>query len=728
MPYRQRPGGLARPWPAGLPAARWLASVVLLLAAACLALLPAEGDEYSPQERAHWSLVPPRPGVPPEVAVDAALAEEFVRTPIDPFILQRLTKAGLAPSPQTSRRVLIRRLSYQLRGLPPEREEIAAFEADEHPDAYERLVDRLLADPRYGEAWAVHWLDVVRYAESEGFEYDRHRPGAWRYRDWVIQSFNADLPYDRFVLEQVAGDELSAEEGGGPAAQIAAGFHRLGPVRRNAGNSEVAFSRHEVLTEMTDAIGLVFLGLTLGCARCHDHMFDPIRQRDYYALQALLAATNEHDIPLADPETVTRWKAEHDAVQAEITRLREQLDQAEGPLREQLAMQLKAAQRRLPPPLPTISSVHDDPSQRTVVQLLYRGQTDQPRGVVEPRFLGVLLPPDAPSLPRDLPRPRLALARWLIDPAHPLTARVYVNRLWQYQFGQGLVATPNDFGVNGSPPSHPELLDFLAHELIRGGWSTKHLQRLLVTSGTFRQSSEGGGSTTSRSAAGDERKQDVILSTSTSSGATLLASTRSVNPRQIDPDNRLLWHYPRRRLTAEELRDTLLCMAGRLEGIMYGPSVMVPVPRDLVELLYDPAQWQVTPDTRQHDRRSIYLVAKRNLRLPLLELFDQPDLQTSCARRQSSTHAPQALELLNGELTSRLADEFAQRLRREGGDAPERIVEQAFWLAAGRPPTAAERALSLAFLEEQGAAWGMQSALREFALAVFNVHAMLYVP
>lgn len=721
----QQRGGAAGPQPARVPGAWAVLAAALSLAVACGDAPAAMADDYSPQERAHWSLVPPRPVVPPDggvlldVPVDPERVDTFLRTPIDAFILNRLTKAGLAPSPPASRRALIRRLSYQLRGLPPERAEIAAFEADVHPDAYERLVDRLLADPRYGEAWAVHWLDVVRYAESEGFEYDRHRPGAWRYRDWVIERFNADQPFDRFVLEQLAGDALTEEEGGGPAAQVAAGFHRLGPVRRNAGNSEVAFSRHEVLTEMTDAIGFVFLGLTLGCARCHDHMFDPIRQRDYYALQALLAATHEHDIPLADAETVARWKAEHDAVQAEIKRLRELLDRAEGPQREELTAQLKAAQQRLPAPLPTISSVHDDPSQRTVVQLLYRGQTDQPRGEVEPRFLGVLLPPDAPSLPRDLARPRLALARWLTEPAHPLTARVYVNRLWQYQFGQGLVATPNDFGVNGSPPSHPELLDFLALELIRGGWSTKRLQRLLVTSGTFRQRSQAEAEETGRASAADDLQQ-VAASSATSS--------RPVDPRQIDPDNRLLWQYRRRRLTAEELRDTLLWVAGRLEGSMYGPSVMVPVPSDLVALLYDPAQWQVTPDARQHDRRSIYLVAKRNLRLPLLEVFDQPDLQTSCPRRQASTHAPQALELLNGELTSRLAPDFAQRLRREAGEESQQIVEHAFWLAAGRPPTPAERKLSLAFLQEQGAAWGMESALREFALAMFNLHALLYVP
>jgi hypothetical protein len=289
------------------------------------------------------------------------------------------------------------------------------------------------------------------------------------------------------------------------------------------------------------------------------------------------------------------------------------------------------------------------------------------------------------------------LAQWLVEPSHPLTARVFVNRLWHYQFGQGLVATPNDFGLNGGLPSHPQLLDWLANELVDGGWSHKRVQRFILTSNAFRQSSD----------IANFKLQNANLQ---------FAIT---NLQSKDPNNRLLWHYPRRRLTAEQLRDSLLAVSGRMNARFFGESVMPPVPSELVELLYDPAQWQVTADTREHDRRSVYLVAKRNLKLPFMEVFDQPDLITSCARRVSSTHPPQSLELLNGELSNRLAVDFAARLKAEAGDDPAKQIELAYWLAAGRPPSEQERKLAREFLREQ--------PLREFALAMFNLNSFLYV-
>jgi hypothetical protein len=671
----------------------WIALVVRPLAA-------GDPDVYTPEERAHWSLRPRSASVPPPAASGEAAA--WLANPIDAFISARLQRAGLAPSAEADRPALVRRLHFNLLGLPPAPELIEGFLRDVSPDAYERLVDRLLANPHYGEAWTQHWLDVVRYAESEGFEYDRHRPGAWRFRDYVIRSFNADKPFDRFILEQVAGDEVAKAESGEPKAEgplstfgvrlleplIAAGFHRLGPVRRNAGNTDVAFSRNEVLTELTDAIGASFLGLTVGCARCHDHMFDPIRQRDYYRLQAFFAATLEHDIQLGDPVAIGRWKTENDAIQAEIKRLRDAIEEAPTEEeRDKLAYELKKAQKRQPTPLPTISSVANDAAKRSEIHVLELGQTDKPKEVVGPRVLGVLLGSSDAEYPADIASPKSALAQWLIAPENPLIARVYVNRLWHYQFGTGLVSTPNDFGVNGSQPSHPELLDYLANELVRGEWSTKRLQRLIVTSSTYRQSSE--------------------------------PRTLNPEPSLTDPDNRLLWHFPRRRLTAEEVRDGMLAASGRLNTAFGGDSVMPPVKKELVDLLYDPAQWQVTPDKRQYDRRSVYLVAKRNLRLPFLEVFDQPDLQTSCARRQSSTHAPQALELLNGEAASDLAVAFAERLKAEAGAEPSAVIEGAFLLAAGRQPTPAEQKLALTFLKNQ--------PLDEFALAIFNLNAFLYV-
>ncbi|HZN35369.1 MAG TPA: DUF1553 domain-containing protein, partial [Pirellulaceae bacterium] len=291
---------------------------------------------------------------------------------------------------------------------------------------------------------------------------------------------------------------------------------------------------------------------------------------------------------------------------------------------------------------------------------------------------------------------------WLVDPANPLTARVFANRLWHYQFGQGLVATPNDFGVNGAAPSHPQLLDWLANELVDGSWSHKRVQRLVVSSATYRQSAAIG---------------DLGLGIGDLSARN--PKSPISNPKLTDPANRLLWHYPRRRLSAEQLRDALLAVSGRMNTKFGGESVMPPVPKELIELLYDPAQWQVTPDAREHDRRSVYLVAKRNLKLPFMEVFDQPDLQTSCARRISSTHPPQSLELLNGELSNRLAADFAARLRSEAGDDPTKQIERAYRLAAGRPPTERERQIALEFLREQ--------PLSEFALAMFNLNAFLYV-
>ncbi len=662
-----------------------VAGMRLLFTALVIARAPsiqaAEADDYSPNERAHWSFQRcTQPDVP---VLDSVEERRWAAGPIDAFVLQRLRSKRLAPALLAPRTVLARRLHLNLTGLVPLPEEVADFADDASADSFERLVDRLLASPCYGEAWGQHWLDVVRYAETEGFEYDRHRAGAWRYRDYVIDSLNADKPYDQFVREQLAGDELP---GADEPVRVAAGFHRLGPIRRNAGNTDVAFSRNEVLTEMTDAVGFVFLGMTVGCERCHDHKFDPIRHGDYYRLQAFLAATREHDLQIGSTEEVRSWNEWNGKVQEEIKKLRDKLDEAQGEERVQLSLQLREAQKRLPAPIPTISTVVSDAAQRTAIHVLDRGQTDRPKELVAPRGLGVLLPDKAPELSADVRTPRTVLADWIIATDHPLTARVAVNRLWQYHFGQGLVPTPNDFGVNGAAPSHPELLDHLARELLAGGWHWKRVHRRMLVSSTYRQSAD---------------------------------SPNESEARTNDPDNRLLSHFSQRRLSAEELRDSLLAVSGRLNRQLGGPSVMPPVKSELTELLYDPEQWQVTPDRSQHERRSIYLIAKRNLRLPFLEVFDQPDLQISCSHRESSTHAPQALELLNGDLARELAAAFAQRLISDAGDEHDAQMVRAFALALGRVPTPDERRLALAFLA--------QEPLEEFALAMFNLNAFLYV-
>jgi hypothetical protein len=629
----------------------------------------------------HWSLRPCSHPSPPVFGDPAH--RDWVRTPVDAFILDRLTRTGLCPAPEADRVTLIRRLFFDLIGIPPTPEEIAAFANDPAPDAYEQLVERLLASPRYGERWGRHWLDVVRYAETEGFEYDRHRPGAWRFRDYVISSFNCDKPYDRFITEQLAGDEMEPDN---HELLIAAGFHRLGPVRRNAGNQALAISRDEVLTEMTDVIGVAFLGLTIGCARCHDHKFDDVSQADYYSLQAFLAATQEHNLVLAGSEEEAEWKARTDKIQADIQRLKKELARLQGTDRTQMEAKLQELEQSLPPPLPTISTVRDVEAERTPVYLLKRGNPEKKEHQVGPRLPHQFLAANVPELPADTPRPRTILARWIASSDNPLTARVLVNRIWQQHFGRGLVETANDFGVNGSPPSHPELLDWLAGELVRSGWRIKPLHQLIVLSSTYRQSSQ----------------------------------NRDSRPgMEQDTEDRLLWHFPRRRLGAEEVRDAMLRVSGRLNDQAGGPSVVVPVEADQVKLLYSPAQWAVTQDAHQHDRRSVYLLAKRNLRLPFMEAFDQPDAQTSCARREASTHALQALELLNGKLANDLAESFAERLMREAGSDPAAQVERGYLLATGRAPTKREKELAVPFLREQ--------PLKEFALALFNLNAFLYV-
>ena len=664
---------------------------------------PADGventkvsDVYSQSEREHWSYQPIAMPDIPGFQEDVDL--QWVRNPIDAFILRKLKANGLRPTEPAARRKLVRRLFFNLTGLPPTPPDVDEFVNDSRPVAFERLVNRLLASPHYGERWGQHWLDVVRFAETEGFEYDRHHAYAWQFRDYVIRSLNDDKSFDQFAREQLAGDEIGdfaavVNSNRNPTSDskqlepfVAAGFHRLAPVRRNAGNSDVAFSRNEVLTEMTDIIGTAFLGLTIGCARCHDHKYDAIRQKDYYRLQAFLSATQEYDLPLVDAKAASAWEARSKAVNEEITKIRDALNSATGAEEDRLRKKLKEAQARIPGALPSVFSVRNDDQKRTPIHLLIRGEESQKAERLGMRTLGVLLPDGTSEIPSDTSFPKTILANWVTDPANPLTARIFVNRVWQYHFGQGIVTTPNDFGVNGQPPSHPELLDFLAAEFMRHDWNIKWLHRLILSSNTYRQSSR-----------------------------SPLANVASKD----DPDNQLLWRFNRRRLQAEEVRDSMLAISGQLNRKRGGKSVIVPVGQELVDLLYKPTQWEVTPDSRDHARRSIYLLAKRNLRLPFMEVFDKPDLQTSCGRRISSTHSPQVLEMLNGRLSNALAESLAQRLQQEAGTNRTAQVDLAFQLATGRPANTTEIDLASRFLEE--------NSLREFALAMFNLNAFIYV-
>lgn len=633
---------------------------------------PTDADDSKFEEaRKHWAFQPIR----------------RMGTLARPAVLDEGTGKSAHP---TDKRTLIRRVTFDLIGLPSTPEEVEAFVGDESVDAYEKVVDRLLANRHFGEKAAQQWLDVVRFAETEGFEYDRHIPGAWRYRDYVIDSFNKDKPFDRFLTEQLAGDEI---EPGNHECLTASIFHRLGPVRRNAGNTDIALSRNEVLTERTDILGSAILGLTVGCARCHNHKLEPITQKDYYRLQAYLAATDEHNIVLTTADEQRAWEEETKKGKDEIARVQKLAKEATNAAeKDRLAQQIEDLEDKLPVPLPTIPATHNDFAKRTPIHVLKRGVWENKGEPVQPRPLSVLVADDLTELSPGETQPRKQLAKWLTSPDNPLTARVIVNRLWQQHFGVGLVRTANDFGLKGEKPSDPELLDWLAASLIDSGWRLKPLHRLMVLSATYRS--------------GEGRVESVEKS---NADASLSSHSPLPTPHSQLP----------RRLSAEEIRDAMLAISGRLNPKFGGPSVIVPVDPEMVNLLYKPSQWAITSDVSEHDRRSIYLIAKRNLRLPFFENLDAPALQTSCARRESSTHPPQALELLNGTLANDLAQAFAKRLERECSRDLDKIIDRTFRLALGRSPTAKERERSLAFLQEQ--------PLSEFALAMFNLNEFIYV-
>ena len=663
--------------------------LVLVLSSAALLIAADEAlaplGTYTAMERRQWEFQPRTDPAPPAFA-DAA-GKGWVKTPVDAFILAGLRKQGLKPAPPADRATLLRRVTFDLIGLPPTPAEIDAFVADKSPQAWEKVVDRLLATPHYGEQWGRHWLDVVRFAESDGYEYDTHRPDAWRYRDYVVQSFNDDKPYDTFVKEQLAGDEMD------PANKtylVASGFNRLGPLRKNAGNQDVASSHNEVLTEMTNIVGAAFLGVTVGCARCHDHKFDPFRQSDYYRLQAHFAQVQINDIVLASKEEQDAWKAKAQPVEQERRQLQAALRRAPEGEKGKLETQLDEIDDKMPPPLESIYAVRDEPEKASPIKVLFHGDYLNPVATVGVRTLGILLPEGAPEAPIQEEKPRVKLAEWIADPANPLTARVMANRVWQYHFGRGIVATPNDFGVMGARPSNRELLDWLASRFVEGGWKLKPLQRMILLSNAYQQAS---------------------------------ISPIEKEAAEKDADDALLWKFSHQRLEAEEIRDAMLAVSTRLNLKAGGPSFMVPIDPALVLSLKRPQYWVATRDKSEYDRRTLYMIYKRNLRLPFVEVFDAPDTLLSCARREQSTHAPQALELLNGQTSNDLAAAFAARLLKERATAAER-VDYAWRLAAGRLPTPAEKSLAMKFFGDQP---NDPARVKEFALAVFNLNAFLYV-
>jgi hypothetical protein len=695
---------------------------------------------------------------PRRPAVPEVKAKGWAVNPIDNFVLNRLEADGLSPSPRADKLRLLRRVTFDLTGLPPTIEEQDNFLKDDSPDAYRKVVDRLLASSRYGERWATHWLDLVRYAETDGFKSDDLRPEAYRYRDYVIRAFNDDLPYDRFIRQQIAGDELEPDN---PDAVIATGFNRLYPDENNS--AALDQRRQEILDDLTDVTGLTFLGLTVGCARCHDHKYDPTTQADYFRLQSFFAAMREReDVPVADAgarqdfekqsaawEAATRdIRSEMDALIADkraqarkdaLLKFRAELQDAaktpaekRTPFQTQIALlaekqqeksadavvaklpadkktryqelqkQLADVEPKRPEPLPRAHSVSDIGREAPPTFRLQGGDLHKPKEEVQPgfpTFLGeakpdTLLPESVNSTGR-----RSSLARWLTKKDHPLTARVMVNRLWQHHFGVGIVASTNDFGALGDAPTHPELLDWLAVEFVESGYSLKHMHRLMVLSATYCQDSQV-----------DPKK---------TTHQTALTKDRA---------NHLLWHANRQRLEGEALRDALLSLSGELNPRMYGPSARPKLPDKISNYA-----WKPDAKVEDQNRRSVYVFVKRNMRYPLFDAFDWPDLHNSCSRRANTTTAPQALQLLNGEFTQERAQRLGADLLARYGDDDAGLVMHAYRAAWGRNPTSEEVRLGVNFLGEQttrlNAKGGdaRKAAVIDFCHAVMNTNEFLYV-
>ena len=706
------------------PLVRAPLGIILILACSVSNSSFAAKDRFSSEDRTHWAFQKVTAPTPPLV-----IHRDSVRNPIDAFILSELEQKGIEPAATADKQTLIRRAYLDLVGMLPSPAEVDSFLADRSREAFARVVDRLLNSPQYGERWARHWLDLARYAESEGFKADETRPNAWRYRDYVIRSLNSDKPYDRFIREQIAGNELWPDD---PDAAIATAFNRHYPDESNARN--LMQRRQEILNDITDTVGSVFTGLTYGCARCHDHKFDPILQADYYRLQAFFANTAaQDDIPLVSKSEVARYR-ERKALWEEKTReVRAELDQIAAPHRRAIekdyfdkyppeiqAILKKPPVERNPFERQMAWKAHQylDPSSREYIAddtavagklkgdakkrwlelkaelakfsdlnpgslqlatgmtdlgneapatfVLARGSFEKPKEEVQPGFLTILDPNPAKVISSGKSGStgrRIALANILADPQNPLTARVMVNRVWQYHFGRGIVATPSDFGLNGQKPTHPALLDWLSTQFIKDGWSLKKLHRVIMLSSTYQESS----AYTSEAA-------------------------------QRDPDNRLFWRYPLHRVEGEVIRDSALQVAGLLNPKMTGPSIFPELPTGM------PAPrggWKVNAEAAERNRRSIYVFVRRNTRYPLFESLDMPDPHESCARRNVTISPIQALNLFNSKMTLEWAQHFAGRVIDMAGADPDKQIDAAYRLAFARLPDQGERATIREFLKRQ---------------------------
>ena len=628
-------------------------------------VLPAVEERFSDKERNWWSFQPPqRPEIPK--------TRQPSRHPIDAFLLARLESKGIGYAPPADPLALMRRAYLDLTGLLPTAKQVAAYQADTRTDAYERLIDDLLGSPAYAERWAKVWLDAAGYADSEGIMHeDRLRPQAWRYRDAVIRAFERDEPYDKFLTSQLAGDEVADYRTRKNPTQAdidlvaSTGFLRMVPDGTySPANGSVA-ERMNVIADEIEVIGSTVLGLTVGCARCHNHKYDPIPQRDYYRLGAILQTSydpydwvkpTERNVDFALAEEREKAEKHNGPIEAEVKRLEKLLealpkdDEKAKPEAEKLRKAIADQKAKLKPKS-EIRALYDMGGEPSPVFLLKRGEAQQLGERLEPQVPSILkseaLKPYEPVAPFDgTSGRRLAFARWLTQPNHPLTARVMVNRLWRHHFGRGIVETTSNFGKTGAQPTHPELLDWLATEFAGSGWSMKKMHRLMMTSAAYRQS-----------------------------------TAAPAEAQRADPDNKLLSRMPLRRMDAEMLHDSMLLATGRLSAERFGPAIPVEV---------RPGGEVVEKASRDQWRRAIYLLQRRTTPVTMLEAFDLPAMAPNCTERAHSTVSTQALEMRNSPvvieharyLAGRLLDEFAN-------DAP-RQVEEVYLRTVSRRPTADE--------------------------------------
>jgi hypothetical protein len=693
----------------------------LTLSASVPANGPAAGKQFTAAQRNYWAFQKiVKPNVP------SVKAKGWIRTPIDAFLLAKLEEKNLKPNPPADKLTLIRRAYFDLIGLPPTPEQVQAFLSDNSPQAFEKIVDELLASPHYGERWGRHWLDLARYADTQGFKADETRPNVWRYRDYVIDAFNQDRPYDRFMKEQIAGDELSPAD---PAAKVATGFNRLWPDESNLANP--ILMRAEILNDITDTVSSVFMGLTYGCAKCHDHKFDPILQKDYYKLQAFFAGTTNNDrSSLLSGEQANRYQEQYgewdaktrdiraemhdilEAVRLNVTRdaigmfPKEAQEAVFTPPEQRTAMQWQMYHRsasRLPkdgalekalkgdvkeryaalkkelaqydsikPPDPPMAEVMVDQGRNIPpTHVLAKGVWDAPLDEVQPGFLTILDPNPAKVIPLEglnSSGRRTALANWLADPNNPLPSRVMVNRIWHYHFGQGIVGSPSDFGVMGERPSNPQLLDYLASVFTTDGWSIKKLHRMIMLSSAYQQSSA---------------NQEAAAA--------------------VDPQNKLVWRFERRRLEGEVIRDSMLFVGSKLNMKMGGPGVFPPLPPGVSMPRSNYLNWKPEKDPAEANRRSVYVFVKRNLRYPMFETFDFPDTHEPCPRRNATVTPTQPLALMNDELVMDWSRVLASRVLDDSGLSSEQQIERAYRLVFSRAPQSKESQLVLDFLNQQSA-------------------------